>query len=165
MRNINIKGILIDTDKTFHLHISFSIRSNGKNADIYVITSTRSKCLWTWSLFLLEERNKSFSLWKCKELPIQMITSFTFPLLNKKPFSFDSTSSTTNKRTWRPNAKDAMLISKVIVTNPPSSEVKVKTCKLFHFLFKRRKDLFTKFLCKYIKFKFTAMLPDESCIF
>ena len=55
-----------------------------------------------------------------------------------------------------------MLISKVIVTNPPSSEVKVKTCKLFHFLFKRRKDLFTKFLCKYIKFKFTAMLPDES---
>ena len=65
-------------------------------------------------------------------------------------------------KTQRPNAKDAMLISKVIVTNPPSAEVKVKTCKLFHFLFKRRKDLFTKFLCKYKKFKFTAMLPDES---
>ena len=23
-------------------------------------------------------------------------------------------------------------------------------CKLFHFVFERRKDLFTKFLCKYI---------------
>ena len=50
-------------------------------------------------------------------------------------------------------------------TNPPSSEVKVKTCKLFDFLFIRTNDLFTKFLCKYIKFKFKAMLSDESCIF
>ena len=90
MRNINIKGILINTDKTFHLHMSLSIRSNGENVDIYLhlfITSTRSKCLWTRSPFLLEERNNSFSLWKW-ELPIRMITSITFPLLNKKPFSF-----------------------------------------------------------------------------
>ena len=31
-----MKGILIDTDKTFHLHMSLSIRSNGKNVDIYL---------------------------------------------------------------------------------------------------------------------------------
>ena len=88
MRNINIKGILIDTDKTFHLHISLSIRSNGKNVDIYVITSTRSKCLWTWSLFLLEERNKSFSLWKCKELPIQNDYFLYFSFVKQKTFQF-----------------------------------------------------------------------------
>ena len=35
-----------------------------------------------------------------------------------------------------------MLILKVIVTSPPSSEVKVKTCKMFHFLVKSTKDLF-----------------------
>ena len=39
----------------------------------------------------------------------------------------------------------------IIVTSPPSSEVKVKTCKLFHFLLKSTKDLLTKFLCKYVK--------------
>ena len=36
MRNISIKGILIDTDKTFHLHMSLSIRSNGENVDIHL---------------------------------------------------------------------------------------------------------------------------------
>ena len=34
---------------------------------------------------------------------------------------------------------------KVIVTSPPSSEVKVKTGELFHMLLKRTKDLFKKF--------------------
>ena len=91
------------------------------------------------TITILEERNKSFSLWKCKELPIRTITSITFPLLNEKLFSFDNTSSTTNITT---HTKDAMLILKVIVTSPPSSEVKVKTCKLFHFLLKSTKDLF-----------------------
>ena len=68
---------------------------------------------------------------KCKELPIRTITSITFPLLNEKPFSFDST------RYGR------HLISKVVVTSPPSSEAKVKNGKLFHFSLKRTKDLFT----------------------
>ena len=52
---------------------------------------------------------------KCKELPIRTITSITFPLLNEKPFSFDSI------------RYGSHLISKVVVTSPPSSEVKVKT--------------------------------------
>ena len=52
------------------------------------------------------------------------------------------------------HTKDTVLIPQVItiiVTSPPSSEVKVKTCKLFHFLLKSTKDLLTKFLCKYVK--------------
>ena len=57
---------------------------------------------------------------KFKELPIRTITSITFPLLKEKPFSFDST-------------MDAMLISKVVVTSPPSSEVKVKPANCFTF--------------------------------
>ena len=65
------------------------------------------------------------------QFPIRTITSITFPLLNEKPFSLTV------------HAMDAMLISKVVVTSPPSSEVKVKTGKLFHFLLKRTKDLFT----------------------
>ena len=31
-----MKGILIDTDKTFPLHMSLSIRSNGENVDTYL---------------------------------------------------------------------------------------------------------------------------------
>ena len=31
-----MKGVLIDTDKTFHLHMSLSIGSNGENLDIYL---------------------------------------------------------------------------------------------------------------------------------
>ena len=65
------------------------------------------------------------------QFPIRTITSITFPLLNEKPFSFDSA------------RYERHLISKVVVTSPPSSEVKVKTGKLFHFLLKRTKDLFT----------------------
>ena len=51
------------------------------------------------------------------------------------------------------HTKDTVLIPQVIVTSPPSSEVKVKTCKLFHFLLKSTKDLLTKFLRKYVKSK------------
>ena len=43
------------------------------------------------------------------------------------------------------HAKDTMLISKVIVTNPPSSEVKLKTCKLFHFYLKGEKTYLQNF--------------------
>ena len=50
-------------------------------------------------------RYKSLSLWKYKELPIGMITSITFTLLNEKTFSFDSTSSTTNLQTWQPTLR------------------------------------------------------------
>ena len=61
-----------------------------------------------------------------------MIISITFPLLNEKPSSFDSTSSTANIWTWWPNTKDAMLISKVIVTSPLSqSSENLQTVSLF----------------------------------
>ena len=105
--------------------MSLSIRSNGENVDIYLCNNFNLIEMLVNTNTILTWRKEQIFL-SMKELLIWTITSFTFPLLNKKPFSFDSTSSTTNKRTWRPNAKDALLISKVIVTNPPSSEVKVK---------------------------------------
>ena len=103
MRNINIKGILIDTDKTFHLHMSLSIRSNGENVDIYLRTKfnliemlVNTITILTWR----KESYKSLSPWKCKELSIGTTTYFFL-----QPFSFHCTSSTTNMQTWRPTLR------------------------------------------------------------
>ena len=75
MRNITIKGILIDTDKIFHLHMSLSIGSNGNNINIYlhnnfnwIETLENTITILTWR----KERYKSFSPWKFKELPIRI---------------------------------------------------------------------------------------------
>ena len=118
-------------------HFTFT-RSNGENIDIYyVITSTRSKCSWTQSLFLLEERRgTNLSLYEnCKELLIWKTTSITFPLLNKKPFSFDCIIHYKHAN-MTTHAKDTMLISKVTVTSLPSLFNRLQTaflsiCKSF----------------------------------
>ena len=77
------------------------------------------------TITILEERNKSFSLWKCKELPSRTITSITFPLLNEKLFSFDSTSSTTNIRPTLTNTKEAFKYSRIKHCLSPRGKVEV----------------------------------------